>query len=55
MRGIGKSMFDGLTAHWGCCVLCGYTEAVMCFAFELAVSRRLAVGLSFLFTYHALN
>ena len=54
MREIGKSVFDGLTTNRGCCVLCGYTEAVIRFAFELAVSRP-AVRLSFLFIYYALN
>jgi ubiquitin carboxyl-terminal hydrolase 1 len=40
--GIGKSMFDGLTANRRSCMECGYTEAVMHFAFDnwqLAVPR----------------
>lgn len=40
--GIGKSVFDGLTANRRSCVECGYTEAVMHFAFDnwqLAVPR----------------
>lgn len=39
---IGKSVFDGLTANRRSCVVCGYTEAVMHFAFDnwqLAVPR----------------
>ncbi|KAK0207056.1 hypothetical protein DFS33DRAFT_1382136 [Desarmillaria ectypa] len=39
---IGKSVFDGLTANRRSCVICGYTEAVMHFAFDnwqLAVPR----------------
>lgn len=39
---IGKSVFDGLTANRRSCVECGYTEAVMHFAFDswqLAVPR----------------
>jgi ubiquitin carboxyl-terminal hydrolase 1 len=39
---IGKSVFDGLTAHRRSCVVCGYTEAVMHFPFDnwqLAVPR----------------
>lgn len=43
---IGKSVFDGLTANRRSCVVCGYTEAVMHFAFDnmqLAVPR-MAVG-----------
>jgi ubiquitin carboxyl-terminal hydrolase 1 len=46
---IGKSVFDGLTANRRSCVECGYTEAVMHFAFDnwqLAVPR-LAVRLCF--------
>ncbi|KAJ2928252.1 hypothetical protein H1R20_g8840, partial [Candolleomyces eurysporus] len=31
---IGKSVFDGLTANRRSCVICGYTEAVMHFAFD---------------------
>jgi ubiquitin carboxyl-terminal hydrolase 1 len=31
---IGKSPFDGLTANRRSCVECGYTEAVMHFAFD---------------------
>ncbi|KAG2013064.1 hypothetical protein CC2G_010001 [Coprinopsis cinerea AmutBmut pab1-1] len=31
---IGKSVFDGLTANRRSCVVCGYTEAVMHFAFD---------------------
>lgn len=45
---IGKSVFDGLTANRRSCVVCGYTEAVMHFAFDnwqLAVPR-MAVGLT---------
>ncbi|OCH94543.1 cysteine proteinase [Obba rivulosa] len=41
-RGVGKSVFDGLTANRRSCVECGYTEAVMHFAFDnwqLAVPR----------------
>lgn len=37
-----KSVFDGLTANRRSCVVCGYTEAVMHFAFDnwqLAVPR----------------
>ncbi|KAJ7587151.1 hypothetical protein C8J56DRAFT_891041 [Mycena floridula] len=30
----GKSVFDGLTANRRSCVVCGYTEAVMHFAFD---------------------
>ncbi|KDQ64111.1 hypothetical protein JAAARDRAFT_27735 [Jaapia argillacea MUCL 33604] len=33
-REIGKSVFDGLTANRRSCVECGYTEAVMHFAFD---------------------
>ncbi|KAI3611686.1 hypothetical protein WG66_007653 [Moniliophthora roreri] len=39
---VGKSVFDGLTAHRRSCVVCGYTEAVMHFPFDnwqLAVPR----------------
>ncbi|KAF9238795.1 hypothetical protein BU15DRAFT_88241 [Melanogaster broomeanus] len=39
---IGMSVFDGLTANRRSCVVCGYTEAVMHFAFDswqLAVPR----------------
>ena len=54
MREVGKSVFDGLTANQRGCVLCGYTEAIMRFAFELAISK-LTVRLSFLYTYYALN
>ncbi|KAF9226744.1 cysteine proteinase [Gyrodon lividus] len=39
---IGMSVFDGLTANRRSCMLCGYTEAVMHFAFDswqLAVPR----------------
>ncbi|KZP21563.1 cysteine proteinase [Athelia psychrophila] len=39
---IGKSVFDGLTANRRSCMECGYTEAVMHFAFDnwqLAVPR----------------
>ncbi|KAL4076239.1 hypothetical protein J3A83DRAFT_4089982 [Scleroderma citrinum] len=39
---IGKSVFDGLTANRRSCVECGYTEAVMHFAFDswqLAIPR----------------
>lgn len=42
----GKGVFDGLTANRRSCVECGYTEAVMHFAFDnwqLAVPR-LSVG-----------
>lgn len=45
---IGKSVFDGLTANRRSCVICGYTEAVMHFAFDswqLSVPR-LAVSCS---------
>lgn len=38
----GKGVFDGLTANRRSCVECGYTEAVMHFAFDnwqLAVPR----------------
>jgi ubiquitin carboxyl-terminal hydrolase 1 len=45
-REIGKSVFDGLTANRRSCIECGYTEAVMHFAFDnwqLAVPR-LMVG-----------
>ncbi|OBZ70483.1 Ubiquitin carboxyl-terminal hydrolase 1 [Grifola frondosa] len=41
-REIGKTVFDGLTANRRSCVECGYTEAVMHFAFDnwqLAVPR----------------
>ncbi|EMD40387.1 hypothetical protein CERSUDRAFT_80061 [Gelatoporia subvermispora B] len=41
-RDVGKSVFDGLTANRRSCVECGYTEAVMHFAFDnwqLAVPR----------------
>jgi hypothetical protein len=41
-REIGKSVFDGLTANRRSCMECGYTEAVMHFAFDnwqLAVPR----------------
>ena len=43
-EGIGnvKSVFDGLTANRRSCMECGYTEAVMHFAFDnwqLAVPR----------------
>jgi ubiquitin carboxyl-terminal hydrolase 1 len=41
-REIGKSVFDGLTANRRSCLECGYTEAVMHFAFDnwqLAVPR----------------
>jgi ubiquitin carboxyl-terminal hydrolase 1 len=41
-REIGMSVFDGLTANRRSCVECGYTEAVMHFAFDswqLAVPR----------------
>jgi ubiquitin carboxyl-terminal hydrolase 1 len=31
---IGKSVFDGLTANRRSCMECGYTEAVMHFAFD---------------------
>lgn len=31
---IGKTVFDGLTANRRSCVVCGYTEAVMHFAFD---------------------
>ncbi|KAG0709925.1 hypothetical protein DFH29DRAFT_792392 [Suillus ampliporus] len=44
-REIGKSVFDGLTANRRSCVECGYTEAVMHFAFDswqLAVPRYVA-------------
>ncbi|PCH40792.1 cysteine proteinase [Wolfiporia cocos MD-104 SS10] len=33
-REIGKSVFDGLTANRRSCMECGYTEAVMHFAFD---------------------
>lgn len=33
-RELGKSVFDGLTANRRSCVECGYTEAVMHFAFD---------------------
>ncbi|KAI0797178.1 hypothetical protein C8Q75DRAFT_229747 [Abortiporus biennis] len=45
---IGKSVFDGLTANRRSCVQCGYTEAVMHFAFDnlqLAVPRAAACRL----------
>jgi ubiquitin carboxyl-terminal hydrolase 1 len=48
-REIGKNVFDGLTANRRSCVECGYTEAVMHFAFDnwqLAVPR-LAVRCSY--------
>ena len=32
--GLGTSVFDGLTANRRSCVECGYTEAVMHFAFD---------------------
>lgn len=41
-REAGKGVFDGLTANRRSCVECGYTEAVMHFAFDnwqLAVPR----------------
>lgn len=41
-REIGKSVFDGLTANRRSCIVCGYTEAVMHFAFDnwqLAIPR----------------
>jgi len=41
-RDIGMSVFDGLTANRRSCIECGYTEAVMHFAFDswqLAVPR----------------
>ncbi|EGO02282.1 hypothetical protein SERLA73DRAFT_49623 [Serpula lacrymans var. lacrymans S7.3] len=44
-REIGKSVFDGLTANRRSCMECGYTEAVMHFAFDswqLAVPRMAA-------------
>ena len=31
---LGKSVFDGLTANRRSCIECGYTEAVMHFAFD---------------------
>lgn len=46
--GIGKSVFDGLTANRRSCMECGYTEAVMHFAFDnwqLAVPRLSVSGL----------
>jgi ubiquitin carboxyl-terminal hydrolase 1 len=46
-REIGKSVFDGLTANRRSCITCGYTEAVMHFAFDnwqLSVPR-MAVSL----------
>lgn len=33
-RELGKNVFDGLTANRRSCVECGYTEAVMHFAFD---------------------
>jgi ubiquitin carboxyl-terminal hydrolase 1 len=42
LKDIGKTVFDGLTANRRSCVVCGYTEAVMHFAFDnlqLAVPR----------------
>ncbi|KAL0949213.1 hypothetical protein HGRIS_009293 [Hohenbuehelia grisea] len=33
-KSIGKSVFDGLTANRRSCIDCGYTEAVMHFAFD---------------------
>lgn len=48
---IGKSVFDGLTANRRSCVECGYTEAVMHFAFDnwqLAVPRLAVRHLLFL-------
>lgn len=44
-RQIGKSVFDGLTANRRSCMQCGYTEAVMHFAFDnwqLSVPRAAA-------------
>ncbi|KAG6333345.1 hypothetical protein ID866_5736 [Astraeus odoratus] len=41
-KDIGRSVFDGLTANRRSCVECGYTEAVMHFAFDswqLAIPR----------------
>lgn len=41
-RDIGMTVFDGLTANRRSCVECGYTEAVMHFAFDswqLAIPR----------------
>ena len=41
-KDVGKGVFDGLTANRRSCVECGYTEAVMHFAFDnwqLAVPR----------------
>jgi len=55
-REIGKSVFDGLTANRRSCIECGYTEAVMHFAFDnwqLAVPRlavRVMVIIFFEFT-----
>lgn len=48
-REIGKSVFDGLTANRRSCITCGYTEAVMHFAFDnwqLSVPRMAVSGLS---------
>jgi ubiquitin carboxyl-terminal hydrolase 1 len=48
---IGMSVFDGLTANRRSCVVCGYTEAVMHFAFDswqLAVPRYTASPLRWL-------
>ena len=57
-REIGKSVFDGLTANRRSCKRCGYTEAVMHFAFDswqLTVPRAVSVYHSFLvsgFSFH---
>lgn len=45
-REIGKNVFDGLTANRRSCMQCGYTEAVMHFAFDnwqLSVPRAVRV------------
>ena len=44
--GVGKSVFDGLTANRRSCMVCGYTEAVMHFGFDnLQLALPFAVGL----------
>jgi len=57
--GIGnvKSVFDGLTANRRSCMECGYTEAVMHFAFDnwqLAVPR-MSVSVNHPLSHHQLN
>lgn len=50
---VGTSVFDGLTANRRSCVECGYTEAVMHFAFDnwqLSLPRAAAVRL----VYHTI-